>query len=886
MDRVQPKQILQENDTPVIASFGGLSSTSYNTTGDIVYLDKLVNAYVDKAGQLRKRKGSITNAALTWTDGTIGVGVHRFKFDGVFYLLIKVGDTLTLYASNDGRNYNTACQKQFVFNNLARNDKPTFATKIEGNLCHILIAMPSNQLVSFTIVKSTMTATVVGSTMTGNISVQVNGVNVINVNNCIARTTTPLLGIYFPLAVTHNNSSFSFTGTFVNQIPTGTIVDVHSFFWLRYCDASYYPGFYLTNSALRRNTLPLDVNVAMPQELATNPLINDPVFNPYIESAKVYANSVLQTKVGTRNPTAITEWDFSDGSYYTGAGLLTNPTPAFISFGGLVAGGQNTTISINRLRPVVISGAAIADIEVFVDKITRVATYYDSNGTVIGAGAPYYFSLATSNVLLNLSSVVEIVDKRNFSGAGAANTVADLDESTGRYIINDGYCVPLYGYNFVINNRFFPSIVSVVGNRIILAGSDSRIIFSNSDWNYRGFTFNNCQISTIGFSANSAFSVNLSQGSSEIRGVNSVNGVLVVATDIGIFRISSSETTQPPTADNAVVSRVSNEVLPNNDCFNIFDNRVFYVSSNGLFQLEYNQDKDELANASMSTHVSNKFTNVNALTYSEELRSFLVTFSDTNEIVAMSLDSESWYSIKFATSAKPAIERGNDGFYFIANDGALTQSLLSCQWDNASTNDVSNLGGFFPLDLPGRSVNITQAPTNVDALVCPAELLKLLSPANIVLSPGSNHARTVGETSVSIVESVAGVQPLPVTAYAVSKVFLTDRMDRANRVRSVNLMLTESVGSFSIAFVQPTNDLVDRAQTVETYLIGTNEMGEPLLNNEFPAYQIRASAGNTNNVKIRSTGISEGWAVALKFNGVGIAGLQFDTSVKSRRRLR
>lgn len=884
MDRVRPREITQENDLPLIAAWGGLASASYNITGDIVYADKLTNAYVDKAGQLRKRIGSLSNAGLSWFDNSINPAVHRFRFDGVYYLLIKTGTSLTLYASLDSKQYSFVTQKNNVFSDLAANSKATFATKVEGQVCHVLCATDVNQLISFTIVKRQYAGSVSGNTITGTLAIGIDG-SVITSNNCILLHNNAL---FLPSSVSHSGSSLSFTGVNVNTIASGSLVRFHCYFWLRYCPASYYPGLYLANSSLRRNTLPLDVNVSIPTQLSDNPVIDEPQFNPSTPVMEVYASGALQTKVTNRQPATATEWDFSDGSYYTGAGLLTNPSPAFISFGGLVAGGQNTTVSLVRRRYLNVSGAPIGagGIRIFDNKTPRGATFYDSNFNVIGAGVPSYFSLGSANINLNLASVIEIISIANYAGTSAQDAIADFDETRGSLAVGDGYCLPLYGYSFLITNRLFPNIVAVVGNRLVLTGSDSRVVYSNADWSFRGVTFNNCQISSINFTGSSAFSINLSQGSSEIRGVISANGVLIVGTDTGIFRVSSLQgATTPASADSASVSRVSNEILPNNNCLTLYDNRVFYISDNGLFQLQYSQETNELANQSLSSNVSDQFATVDALTYSEELRSFVVAFETEAKLLAFNLDSESWYTIKFATGSKPYVERGNDGFYFIVSQ-PFNSSMLSCTWDTNSSTDVSNLSGFFPQPLLGRAVTLTQSPTNVDSLVCPAELLKLLSSANIVLSPGKNHARCVGVSSVTITESSTILEPMPIHCYFVSKAFIGDKIDRAYRLRSVNLIVSGQPGSVSIAFVQPTNDLVDRAQTIDTYLIGTNEMGEPLLNNEYPQYQVRASAGNTTIIKASATGISEGWQVAIKFNGIGLAGMQLDTSRKSRKRLR
>lgn len=889
-NRIQPKQVLQDADIPVVSSFGGLSTASVNTSADPIYFEKLINAYVNSGGAVQKRSGSLVNSSVAWYDGRFGYGIHRFKFDGVFYLMVKLSDTVVMLASVDGLNYTIVWQRAGIFGGRALDEKPTFATKVENNFCHVFIATASNQLIDVVLVKSTINnVSISGSTASGAIVPGILGANRITSTNSLLKYKG---AIFTASSVTHTDASVAaYTGTNINTVPNGSLVDIHTFFWTRCADAIYYPGSYLVNSAIRRNSLPLDVNIALPDDIVSQPIINEPTQNLAIASMVVYANAVAQTKVN-RNPANQFEWDFSDGSYYTGVGLLTNRTPSFISFGGLIGGGQNTTISMARLRRQLI-GNTIANTQVFVDKTLTSATYHDINGNTIISGVPYYFSFLGANPNINLSSVVELIDTTNYAGSGATASIVNLEAVAFDSVqVGDGWCLPLYGYNYVIKNKSnFPPIVSVVGNRLILTGNDSRIVFSSADWMYRGCTFNNIQLSTINFGSASAFAINMTQGSSEVRAVTVVNGVVVVGTDTGIFRISGSSVNTPATAEAAVVSRLSNEILPNNNCFALFDNKVYYVSRTGMYELEFSEERGELANRSMSTMIRvTDFATVNAMSYVESIRSFLISFSNTNKLLALNVDTASFWILKFATSLTPIVERGFDGFFFIVpSNDPLENALLSCVFTDTQANDLANLGGWFAYALPGRSVTVGVNPTNVDALVVPAELVKLVTPtAPVVVTTGDNNLRCYGtDTLVTIQEYPSSTAPLPVWSYMVTKAFTSDRLDRANRIRGVSVLST-GTGFLGVRFGMVGDAYADRADEVLVYTIGApTYTGELLLNAAIPQYVVRGYEGNTINTKIRTAGIREAWNLAMQITtGLGLIGLQFDTSVKSRKRLK
>lgn len=924
-NRIKPREFLQEPDLPLVGSFSGLSSASLNQTGDVVFADKLINATITKQGQIKKRNGSKAWATLTWFNGsTSGYEVYGFKFDNIEYRLVRTGTQLHVYeVEADKQNpdnflYNYIVFKDNVFRNASLNERATFAMVVEGEFCHILIATPSTQLVSLTIMRrKTKVAT---KPSASKITFNINNypiTNVLNQDNTVIYSPDNFL--ITPTNVSQSGATVTYesSSSQLDWASVGSQVKMHSFFWLRYSDANYYPGLYLYNTAVRRNSTLIDVNVAVPPELYANPIFNEPQLqdleNPTYRVMKNNdaTSATFYTFIpGNHQPTTEDVWDFSDGGYIPGPGKYTRPTPAYISFGALQSGGSNSIVYFLRARHVLIANGrlTVGDISQRVNKSPVAHPTYlndQANAYVTDANkTPYYFDMTNFTGAGNaypgvgLSSVVELIyHNTNTAGSGASATIADLEpDSHGQITINDGYIIPLYGYNAIARtNEFeqkYPPIVAAVGNRVILTGLDNLVAVSHADWSYRGVSFNNFQASTIAFSENSSYYVRLAGGSSVVKAITSVNGVLIAATDSGVFRISGSNPSTPPNASVANVARVSSELLPTSQCFIVYDSKVYYASETGFYQLQYSQDVDELTNQSLSSQVSNYFDNYKpiSVSYSATLRSFLIGFKGTRELLVLNLDSETWSTYKMATTLVPEINQSFDGFVFKTTRSTDNKpTLLIATWTN-STSDLANNTGWNYAVIPACATTIYNYETDISTLVTPSELISTLQPDNVqwrlIQSTGFNNAMVTGADEVTITEHPGGSSSsLPIIASFVSKAFSSDRLNRAHRIRGVNVLLTGQ-GTLKTRIVFPTSTYDDRYPEHTTWLINTSgqHQGEPMLN---ALFAVRVTNGNTINLRFRTTGISEAWQFACSISeGLCLAGLQFDTSRKTLRRLR
>lgn len=906
-DRLQPRQQGRNNDTPQIANFAGLSSASTNVSGELVYQDKLINTIITKTGEMKQRGGSTGKTGIVWESGAKAFEVFAFKYDGIDYRLIRIGDQLALFSVE---NYTLVCNKGFVLRTASYDEKATFALSIEGEYCHILIATASTQLIVLTIVSRSATITTkVNNTLTFTIE-RYPTFDPINATNTVIYNSNN--GIIPVASCSQNAGVITYTGTNTTTVVSGNTIKMHAVFWMRGCDSNYYPGLYMYNTAVRRNSVALDVNVQLPPEIVSNPIFNEPQLQDVSVQTTVLfktnsATALPYSKASNNQPTNEDFWDFSDGAYRVDPGIFTVRSPAFASFGGLATGGTVSRVFCCRLRKILLYNSAplqLQFIKLFYDRtLAPLPTYYDQGVTAYQTNplnTPYYFAVTNYNPgttqLVNpgvsLSSVVELIATVQGAGGNSNFTVfADLTGTSNTIQLFDGCMFPLYGYNAIANikQNKYPNIVATVGNRIILTGLNNQVAVSDSDWTFRGMSFNNFQTSIIDFNSTSGYYVRLAQGASVVKGIASVNGVLIVATDVGIFRVSGANPTLPPDAATANVSRISTEVVNSSTCFTVYDNKIFYASTNGFYQLEYAQDTNELVNKSISSQVSDYFSKytVDTVTFSRQFRAFLISFTNTKDILSYSIDSDIWSTIRLSTTIVPQINQTYDGFVLKTTETGGFDALVLAEWSN-DTSDLANIGGWTTAIFPPVSVTIGSTDTDISTLVTPAEFITLLN-TNVVQGAGDNTARAIRSDSITIVEHPGGLIPLPILSFSVPKSFISDKandkLGNSSRLRAVNLIV-KGTGALTVVSNFPYADYSDTKRQIYQYTIGTplTYQGEPMLNAQFSTL---ASKGETQNLRVRFTGVSEAWGVAFKFtNGLSLVGMQLDSMAKGTRRLR
>lgn len=895
-ERIDFRQPTQEADTPIIGAFGGLSSASYTTTGNVTNAQKLTNAYVNKRNEITRRQGSsIVGSVQSLTTANASLLCsHSFSFDNRNYVLVREGYNLRLLTLEGGAVVDVKT-KNLIFNTLDVVERTNFTTVVEDNNCYVICTQRNTLPVVFVILKRDVFIS--SKTNNNNFTLSTNNYptgDIVTQDNLLLYNSA---NVYVPIT-TASQSSFTVTISSATPVlePANTSVRIHMVFACLGVSAAYYPGTYLYNTAVRKNLVGLDVNVQIPTELVSNPLITEPVIQDLsintLQAYKTNGNpATAYNRVFTRQPTNVDDYEFSDGSYRIDPTIFTVRTPSFIGFGALQSPTTDTKVYMFRMRStgVLMPNYALlkSRFSLYIDKVLNTVTTYSQTGAITtdDSVGTYYYSLGKSaSPGINLSAVVELF-YRNF---GAANPIVDLTQNQPSVVINDFYLFPFYGLSAVsdVGGNLFPSICQTVGNRVVLTGFTNKIAVSNSDWDYRGISWNNFQVSTINFSETSAYLVSLTQSTSVVKAVSSVNGVIFVGTDSGIYRISGTNANVPPNAQSLNVSRVSNEVVAGQSSMAIYSNRVFYVSKNGLYSLEYNRDNEEINATPLSAEVSDYFFSFtpSTITYSDYYRGFLISFVETSTILVYLLETETYCVFRVASNAVVRATPMLDGYQATINTTtAGINHVLFCKWDNSST-DVSNaLSALPPNSLMSFNTQVFTENNQVNTLVTPAELLDTLN-AGLRQSYGKENARAVAG-NITIAEGATTNNPTPIISSFVSKGFSSQKLVAANRVRAVNLLLAGS-GVAVVKVVYQTQDYNDRVPDIRLVSIdaAVGYQGEGLLNYQ---YAEQSSVGDNTNVRLRVSGVGEAWELAVSWNGdIKMLGYQFDTSSKKRGRLR
>jgi hypothetical protein len=873
--------------------FKGMATAGGYYSADSSYLQSLTNAYVTQDGTLRRRTGSTFVYAVGET--TLTPEVFQFSFGGFKWMIHRRGTNFTILKVYEraGVPYTVEAlaTKTDVLRPQSANEPATYAAYNSGDYCHVLIATKSTQLVSLTLGAREIAFVTLptATTATARVSQWLTGNNTSSSNSKLQIDGEAFLS---PVtAITNASDTYSFTwAARPSSVVIGATAKLFQCFWLRYVDSNYYQGNSLYDSALRRNSVPLDVNVELSASVSDNPIFNEPIQDLDYETYRVYDSNITAstalTKVTNRQPLVNNAWDFGDGSYRALSSQLSNRTPKFVSFGGLLSGGNvNTRVYVSRLRTILVGGfsyPSISDLRVISDKaLVTNNSWHSFTGTNITSGEPKYFSFVATGGTppgVNQDAIVELTYRFNAAGGSFAEVYADISRDRDSHTISDGALVPLYGYGLLTKtkNFKFPNIVRVVGNRLILSGESNLILVGSSNWNYRGFSFTNLQITAQDFSENSAYLLELSQNTSKVNDIISVNGVLVVTTDVGVFTIAGSERTNPPNAMTASVSKLSDQVFDKN-CALVLNNTVHLTNDNGLFKLNYARETDVNLLDNVSLPVSNLFAaKPVAITYSNNNNSILIKREGRPKLLTYNVLSETWSYTQASVSFEMQLFPSFDGFVIATG----TYHVISA-FDSDVAIDFWTVETFVTPVFTALSATVTTTPALFTEFVSPTELANnYLSSGAGVVPAYDNKLRSVSGASV-LTETTAGNVAKPVLASAVTKAVYTDKLQRGQRVREVFALFRRTgTAKVNVIELEADNNQLPTTNTITIASDGTYTMDGDRQKN-VPNFV----AGDTVVVSFSTLGLGESFVLAVELGNTEFVGFQFNTSAKSLSKL-
>lgn len=601
----------EQNTNNQVFAYQGLVTDS-DFTGTQGALTELVNAYVDETGKIQRRTGIAGEQNLVGASVGSDSSMYRFKFSGYEWTLQKSAGTVAISRAWQGF-FDTHSVKGSIF---ANEGEPTYATINDDDLCYVLIATKNNPLIIMALLEETLTvSTQVSTTHTlvskrswvGN-PLSITNTKLYNASDNSIIPATSVLGSGATITVTTTGIPY----------PVGTKLRMISCFWLRACDANFYSGDQLSQVAYRRNVVPLDVNVKTPLSLITRPILNEESLRIFKQRLLIYQNNAVNNSVLFRatNPTSATTWTPTDGSFEPGKTPKSSGNEeAYMGFGALETNNKISALTVCAYRDVLLTGGrypVAVDVKCYVDAVEDTnVTFTGSNFT---SSIPYNSSSLTPTRFVFASNssrapgvpenaVIELIYVNAVGiGSGAQFEPVRLFRNENTVTIGDGMCLPLYGYNIFADtkNGKFPDIVTTHGNRVALASSESNfVVFSSANFDYRGITWNNFQVSTKDFDAQSPFILYIDNVSS-VNNLVSTSNYFVATTDNGVYRVQADEAT------NALATRISTERF-NKFSLVVAKGEVFGVNINGIFVVTFSNERQQTSLDKISQPVDSLF---------------------------------------------------------------------------------------------------------------------------------------------------------------------------------------------------------------------------------------------------------------------------------------
>lgn len=866
-------------DSSVVGFVG--EDTSPNLLVNINELNEATNVVVGGRGRIDLRKGTTLSLYVNTVDENARTGFNIYKVNAfnTKIAIAKIGTSFAVLRDNNGFN-SVLSVKSNIINNSLSGTPGLFTSYLDDNKLFFIWLCSSCQPLVFIVtnVNAIITsASASGITATINEGAPAN--NYLNSNN-----TALLNGSDYVSFSSLSQTNTTITATGVNLTFTvGQVCKCLYVFYGRGCDASVYPVNYIYQSAVRRNSVPLDVNVSIPNELTGSFIKNESLPNINSKPYNVFRSSALPlteaVKVSTQTPATDNEWDFSDGSYRPAAGQRTVRADGTIAFGALEAGGNVVRVHFNRQRELQVNNkipVPQASLYTYLDKTAVTPTYYDSSHTVT-VDNPTFFT-----VNLAQGNVIEVVYTINNTTVAVPDQRV-IDLSLSRPIINDTIVVPFYGLSLMskVSSNSYPVLATTLGNRLYMTDTFSGLLFgSNNNWSYRGISFNNFQLDTVEFSSTSVVNIRLD---ADIIGLSSAGNSLIAATQGGIYRVFSSQGL--PTADTLTIRKVSDKVISHNRLLSV-DYKLYVVDNESLYQINYNRDSDDLSTEDVCPALSSVLSKYTPtyLAYSNYYNSLLVGFNN-NFVYMFDTNKNTLTKLGVAAGGNHRLYKTIDGLTIPVNgDGLSKLALLTFSNYN---NDCSLNNYVTGNTVVGRQATITELPYQTkDTFLSPALHLASTIP-NLMVSELPSSVAAVGTPSVLVTETAASsllpTDGYPVTGYIQGT--LTADIDRATRSFKMTIaVLTENTNPASLELSLLPIRRMDDYKQQPTWLFDlgsvSSVVGEALLNYNYVLVP-RGQDGITY-LTVPLVGVGRGFQYAMKITNCTLLGVQLASNVKGR----
>ena len=875
----QVKQVV-DPDSPLLGLAG--ETTSPLSLVNINELSALTNAVVDERGQISIRQGTNLSSVYNTNSESQREGFN-FYLASAFnsqICIAKVGTSFVI-AQEVNDSYVTLSTKLSVLKPELADRKGQFSHIFDKNLLTFIWLEASSQPIFFTVrLDSIRCVAVTGATTATLLMPNAPVDNVLAASNFSLRDNSGLFKAMTNVVQVGTSVFIEAAGI---SLTTGANYSALSCFFLRGCDANVYPGNTIYQSAIRRNSVALDVNVSIPNELTGVFLKDESPPNIDAKPYNVFRQSVLPlteaAKVTNKQPATEDQWDLSDGAFRPGQ--LSVRTDSTLAFGALEAGGNVVRVHINRQREVQLNNKVTvpqASINCYADKVLISPQYYDINNTLT-VGNPSFFT-----VNLTQATVLELVLLTNTTNYVSVDNRL-VDYSVSRPVINDTIIVPVYGMSQFANvvNQDYPSLSTALGNRLYFASErNNYVVGSNSNWTYRGLAFNNLQVDTNEFASTATIHVKLQ---SDINGLSKAGSSLIAATKEGIFRLFSQSGT--PSADSLSVRKVSDKVVSQQTMLSV-DYRLFIVDDRSVWQINYNRDSDDLNTENICPQLTSllKTYLAHTIAYSTHYNSLLLSFN-SSFIYVLNLDNGTLSRFAVQAGGKHRLYQTYDGVVLPLNGDGLARLAMLSFGDYVNDFQNNTIPGLTFL-AEGRQVVVTELPTDVTDKFIQTDLSLAGTVTGLSLAALPNSVKVTGSSSLVVTETLPN-SPLPITGYEVKayvKGILQGVINKAVRTASLTTLVhtpntQQASATVSVIPVRREDDY--RAVQTTEFDLGNqpSNVGLGLVNYIYKR-QPRGSSGVTR-LDMRLFGLGAGCQYNITLKNCSLLGLQLTSNVKGKR---
>lgn len=620
---VERDQSQQDTDSSILSNnFGGLNLTA--SLLNIPYTDSpsILNVDVDIAGNIEKRKGTVT-VGINGSSNPIYTHPVTTSL-GYNFIVAKQQTTLFVYQLQNDI-LSTVFTHNNVFSSRASSSKPYYLLlpELEPRL---LVLTGNNTPVHLKFVEQSTSIT--SGSPTTSFSVP-NAQRFAN----IATTTTKV----FVNRVFQENAIISYSAGTLNISNvtsfSGTVtVDIIGTVWQWWAESLRWTGANFYDTKSRFNVTKSDQNLEVTRSIRSDIELMNGVYGEYpISLYKDSTNTSVYTQ--TNQPDTADKYGFGNGSIYNyNVNNFLQPTPFFTTFGNIRTGCtpspcQAETVYLLRAKELRFNNDTdilASDLRVDIDGQVVSANY-----SATASGTRQYHTLlangtlntSSSNIIryvrftgstpigVSATSVVRLTNTGGISiyvGSGAQTT---LDNYT------NGSVFPTYGLGLFADykNGFFPSVGAIFQGRLVLSGmrhDPSRVIYSAvNDTIEPGTRFNYFQVTDdlVGLDTDPFDMVVASNNADDyVNGLVEWQNSLFILTRRAVFRASGGNNTLAPS--RRFLNFVSSLGLVNQWSVVRTDVAVYYLSDFGVFNLVPRVEDGEYVADEKSLKIRKAFT--------------------------------------------------------------------------------------------------------------------------------------------------------------------------------------------------------------------------------------------------------------------------------------